>query len=544
MMDSDDLPSTDGYRGRIVMLVDNAVNGDSRVQKIARSAADAGWHVTLLGRSPDRHSHEWMLGAAQVRLLPLASLLGTRRHQFRRAWLRGPLGYPPNGVGEVRTQQMKGWQADLAARRAELKLEMLAGTASFLDRKRLGAETRLSNTAQRWVQFRRKQASRAEKARKRLDGPWDRFYTWFWAKVMGDRAWRRLEPALWDWELAFGKTIDKLKPDLIHAHDFRMIGVGARAALRARGAGRDVKLIWDAHEFLPGIRPRRDDERWMPAHVAHEREYARYADAVITVSSGLADLLQETHRLPEIPSVILNAPSKLDSRTQTGVSLPNVRDLCAVDPATPLLVYSGAAAPQRGLATIVEALPQLPTAHAAFIVNAPDGSYLRGLVKRAAELGVQDRLHVLPYVEHWQVVSFLSAADVGIIPIHHWPNHEIALITKFFEYSHARLPIVVSDMRTMSEMVRHTGQGEIFKAEDVQDLVRAVAAVLADPQRYRAAYETPGLLDSWTWEAQAEILDGLYTKLLPGRPPRRNPEEVSVAQRELVASERTGGALE
>ena len=37
--------------GRVVMLVDNGVDGDSRVQKAARSAAEAGWDVTLLGCS-------------------------------------------------------------------------------------------------------------------------------------------------------------------------------------------------------------------------------------------------------------------------------------------------------------------------------------------------------------------------------------------------------------------------------------------------------------------------------------------------------------
>ena len=56
----------------------------------------------------------------------------------------------------------------------------------------------------------------------------------------------------------------------------------------------------------------------------------------------------------------------------------------------------------------------------------------------------------------------------------------------------------------------------MFRAEDVDDYVRAVQAVLADPSatgRLRQA----GLLDSWTWEAQAEVLDGVYSRLLPGR---------------------------
>jgi hypothetical protein len=44
-----------------------------------------------------------------------------------------------------------------------------------------------------------------------------------------------------------------------------------------------------------------------------------------------------------------------------------------------------------------------------------------------------------------------------------------------------------------------------------------VQAVLADPERYRAAYDKPGLLAGWTWEAQAEVLDGVYRRLLYGQ---------------------------
>jgi glycosyltransferase involved in cell wall biosynthesis len=166
---------------------------------------------------------------------------------------------------------------------------------------------------------------------------------------------------------------------------------------------------------------------------------------------------------------------------------------------------------------MVEALPKLPGVHVAFVVGKVTAPYVAGLQKRAAELGAADRLHVVPYVPHWEVVPFLAGADVGVIPIQHFPNHEIALITKFFEYSHARLPIVVSDVRTMSETVTKTGQGEVFRADDVDDYARAVTAVLADTARYRAAYADPDLLSSWTWSAQAEILDGVYQRLLPDR---------------------------
>jgi glycosyltransferase involved in cell wall biosynthesis len=183
------------------------------------------------------------------------------------------------------------------------------------------------------------------------------------------------------------------------------------------------------------------------------------------------------------------------------------------------VVYAGLVAPQRGLDIMIDGLVRLPRVHAALVVAAPEHPYVRDLVDRATNLGVADRVHIVPYVSHWQVVDLLSAADSGVIPIHHWPNHEIALITKFFEYSHARLPIVVSDVRTMASTVRATGQGEVFRAKDLDSYVRAVSAVLAAPERYRAAYERPDLLAGWTWKTQARALDEVYSRLVPAPRP-------------------------
>ncbi|MFD2767064.1 glycosyltransferase [Micromonospora eburnea] len=445
-----DAASRHGRRGRVVMLVDNGVEGDSRVQKAARSAADAGWDVTLLGCARVDSERDWRLGGAHVRVLPLGA---------------------PNG-------RPAGPRERLVSRG--------------------GLPLRAARLARRPVEH-------AQVA--------------FWRGLRGDRAWRRLEPGLWGYERLFGPVIDELRPDLIHAHDFRMLGVAARAKLRAQSAGRPTRLVWDAHEWLPGAKPRRDNARWLPAHLGYVREYVGHADAVVTVSDSLAELLQRDHQLAERPAVLLNAPVAADEPAGDAEPVPDLRRLCGVDRDTPLLVYSGAMAAQRGLDTVVEALPGLPGVHLAMVVGDPAARYVRQVLARADRLGVPDRVHVAPYVPHRQLVAFLSAADVGLIPLHHWPNHEIALITKFFEYSHARLPIVVSDVRTMAQTVRATGQGEVFRARDVADLVRAVRAVLAAPDRYRAAYEGPqSPLPGWTWEAQAERLEALYQRLLADDP--------------------------
>src|SRR5262245_19855739 len=114
-------------KGRLVMLVDNAVEGDSRVQKAAESAAHAGWDVVLLGKSLDTHEHTWMIGDARVRLLPVPQPLAKRRHEFRRK-LRAPLAYPPTGIAPVRHQAVRAWKADIALRRSELLQAPATGT--------------------------------------------------------------------------------------------------------------------------------------------------------------------------------------------------------------------------------------------------------------------------------------------------------------------------------------------------------------------------------------------------------------------------------
>jgi glycosyltransferase involved in cell wall biosynthesis len=466
----DDHGRRDG-RGRLVMLVDNRVEGDSRVQKAARSAADRGWDVTLLGCTATGPERTWRIGRAQVHVLPMS---------------RGSAGAAATSAA----------QPDSSAGSAR-------GSLASLKQRLLthgGWPLRVARLARR---------------------PLEHAQVIWWRNAEGDRAWRHLEPGLWNYERLFGPLIDELAPDVIHAHDFRMLGVGARAVERARSAGRRVKLVWDVHEFLPGMKPWRDNARWLPAHLAYEREYAPYADAVITVSDALAGMLVAEHHLAVRPTVVMNAPDVTAGGATTD-DVPDIRALCGIDASTPLLVYGGSASVQRGLRTVIDALPRLPGVHFAMVVADPSAPHIRRYMAAAVRLGVADRTHALPYVPHQQVSAFLSAADVGVIPIHHWPNHEIALITKFFEYSHARLPIVVSDVKTMAEAVRATGQGEVFRARDTADFVRAVQAVLADPKRYRAAYEGPDSpLAGWTWDAQADRLDAIYRSLLTDDAPPR-----------------------
>jgi glycosyltransferase involved in cell wall biosynthesis len=502
---------TDIPRGRLVMVVDNTIEGDSRVQKSAMAAAALGWETTLIGRSPSGRLDTYSLGGATVLLVPVMYTLHSRRRRAPGLGLRWPLAYRDVNTAAWRTARLDARVNDVRVERAHYAL----GSGSAVGPATLFAMRGSLFAGLRWHRLRQHEMRRAIRFyTQNSNRPAVRLKTRLWAAIAGERCWRHLEPLLRDYELAFGPHVERLKPDIIHSHDFRMVGLAVRAAIRLKARGNDTKVVHDVHEFLPGVRAQ--SEEWRVANEAHEREYLRRADVVLTVSDRLAQMLVERHGLAANPTVVLNAPARRPLHRETGTggsgAAPSLRADCDLPDGTPLLVYGGSAAAQRGLLTAVRALPLLPGAHLALVVTR--NLFVAELEELARTLGVGDRVHVLPYVAQDLVPTYYSSADVGLIPILHYPNHEIALITKYFEYTHARLPIVTSDVETMAFTTREIGNGEVFTADDHVDLARAVSEVLADPPRYRSAY-TPELLARWSWESQTEILAEVWDRLHP-----------------------------
>ncbi|WP_350281238.1 glycosyltransferase [Kribbella sp. HUAS MG21] len=319
--------------------------------------------------------------------------------------------------------------------------------------------------------------------------------------------WRRVMPELVDQELTLGPLLDRMPVEVIHVHDVFMLGIAARAAHRAALDGRTVRIIYDAHEYIPGVpvvAPRR-----VAAYCDLEREFIRDADRVITVSDPLAEWLRRDHKLAELPAVVLNAPVE----PPEDADVKGLRDVLQLPQDVPLVVYGGGVNRARGVGTVVEALPQLPDVHLAIVAQA--NPVTAELQARAAELGVSDRVHLAPFVSAEVVPLYLRSADIGLSPLLHAPNHDIAVTNKFCEYLAAGLPLVTSDTPAQADLVTELDLGAVYAAGDVDDLVRAIRTVLADRDRIAGRIAAdPGLRHRFSWAAQAEVIRSVYADVL------------------------------
>ena len=480
------------------MLVANDISNDSRVLKEAAAIAEAGPRVTLLGVSRDgRLTMDSLDGRAVMARLPGVFTLRdsrTRRRNRRRSW-RLPL------LGPHLPKEMTARRAAITVRRAELRLRTRRQWARrlrgrFLQIAFLGMRARHALTG--------------------LEGRAFKFGWRAWDGVVSRIPWRANWPAVvpeaYDYELIFKAVIDELAPDVIHAHDMHVIGVAVRAAARAKLAGRTIKVVYDAHEYVPGIaRYGGRTPRFIAAWANHERDYIRAADRVVTVSPAIAERLQQEHKLAHKPEVVLNTPDLPETVTIED----DIRSRIGLPADVPLLVYSGGITIVRGIETAIKALPSLPGVHLAIVaVPTPDQPAVGVLRKLADEVGVADRISYLHPVGPREVTAFLATADAGIIPMLRAPNHEMAMPNKLFEYSLGGLPVLVSDMASLKGFVGRYGIGEAFEAGNSTDFAAKAKLLLSRTETYRARLADPAYRREAAWSGQADKLRRLYGELL------------------------------
>lgn len=262
------------------------------------------------------------------------------------------------------------------------------------------------------------------------------------------------------------RELKRFAPDLIIANDWRSLPI----AFAAKRTG-TARILYDSHEFA--TEEFADSWRWnllARQHVIRiEERYIREADAVVTVSEGIADALARRYTLPR-PTVVANTPVwHATPYRPTG---------------TPInVLYHGAIVPRRGLESLIESVRHWPADFRLMIRGPAQGGFdrhLRGLAE-----GLDERIVFAPAVPPDQVVSAAARADIGIFLLSNSTTHaRFAMPNKIFEYMQAGLMVISSDLPEIRQVLETAGCGILLD----RDTPHSIAACLAglDPARIDA----------------------------------------------------------
>lgn len=234
-----------------------------------------------------------------------------------------------------------------------------------------------------------------------------------------------------------------------------------------------------------------------------ERFAVTHADILVTVSQGLLDYFVRRYDFDGSAVLIRNVPdlNRLDA-------MP-VQSLGYSDDF--VISYIGGFTPQRGLETIIEAMPAiLQTAPETRLLLIGDGTegYVTSLKQLCREIGVWDNVEFTGWVEFEKVRSYYEASDISLVPIYETHSENDVLPNKLFQSMAFRTPVIVSDHPSMAQIVNETGAGVVF--DENKTLSDAVLSLYQNPEKqremgecgrkaveseYNIATELEGLLD-------------------------------------------------
>jgi glycosyltransferase involved in cell wall biosynthesis len=182
-------------------------------------------------------------------------------------------------------------------------------------------------------------------------------------------------------------------------------------------------------------------------------------------------------------------------------------------PGSPFVLgYLGRLKEEKGLLTMVEALPQLPAyCRAVFIGNGP----LKGaLEERATQLQVAHRVTIRPGVPTSQVPVELSHMDVMVLPSLTRPNWKEQFGRTLAEAMSCETPVIGSDSGEIPHVIGDAGL--VFKEGDAQALARAVLRLLGDTSLYAGLVRRgrQRVLDHFTQEQIARQTYEVYQRMI------------------------------
>ena len=289
--------------------------------------------------------------------------------------------------------------------------------------------------------------------------------------------------------------------EVVHAH---MLVPDGWAAARA-GARLGVPVVATTHRAdvldVPAQGPRSS------ARVTEAIEAIDQVCAVSASIAGAAEALGTPRRPIEV------VPNGADTTVFTPRPMAEARRRLGLPPEGRIVTYVGKLVPRKGVDTLVEAMGLLARrpGGAPLLVAGGIGEMLPSLVRRAAELGVADRVRFVGKIPHDDVGWWMAAGDVFVLP-----SLSEGLPTVVCEAMNCGRPVVATAVDGTPEAVRDGETGLLVAPRDAEALAAALARVLDEPGLAERMGETALRIGraEYTWDANARRMQDLYAAVV------------------------------
>jgi glycosyltransferase involved in cell wall biosynthesis len=92
----------------------------------------------------------------------------------------------------------------------------------------------------------------------------------------------------------------------------------------------------------------------------------------------------------------------------------------------------------------------------------------------AAELGLQDSVQFLGWMDYTKAIEVIKECDIGLVPHHATESWNTTIPNKLFDYMSMGKPVIVSDAKPTKRIVQEERCGMVFEDQNAEDLSRMI----------------------------------------------------------------------
>ena len=263
-----------------------------------------------------------------------------------------------------------------------------------------------------------------------------------------------------------------------------------------------ARLIYDAHELETETESMRGGRKWLAKLV--EWVCIHEADAHVFVSDSIANWYRDRFGLRRV-YVVRNVP--LQSKRNEGDVGKDLRRIFGIGGNALVCLHQGRLEAGRGVERMLDAFTGLP--ERCHLVLLGFGELVGWIREKAAQCS---NIHYHEPVSPDELPSLTQGADLGLHLIGDTClNHLFCLPNKLFEYTHAGVPVVFSDLPEVDRVV--TGYGCGWTVKDSTENLREKILEIDGEDLKRAKEGCQKVAEECNWEREREVMLGIYSGL-------------------------------
>lgn len=261
-----------------------------------------------------------------------------------------------------------------------------------------------------------------------------------------------------------------------------------------------LDLVFDSHEIFSEVPTLHNKKFKKKIWKKLEKSMVPKIKHFYTVSNGYADWFENEYKIR--PEVIRNVPVvKPNSDIEITVKLPEIIS------GEKVILYQGDINFSRGIDKMIQAMQYVENAKLWIIGNGPKKAEFEKLNQ---ELNLTQKVKFIGSVSPAQLKLITPKADLGLsLEEDYGISYRYALPNKIFDYTHAGIPILATNLPEIKNTVEQFGIGKIIKNHNPTHLAELIQEMLNEgktpySENLKKAAEV------FNWEIEEKKLEQIY----------------------------------